>query len=429
MNQEQLSQLIIFVIFLAVLIPVIFPILSIGMGFMTDAFCSSTVQLRSFFNNLFLGAFGRALIPDEVFNAIPLMCRVHITTVSGDDAEEEIANEIVDCFNRYGARQLDGVFPHASILCSAIIYDAPADSENELDLMKIYSLMVNHNNFNPAWDYDRSDDYLDYMNNFRFCLKPEYQINILQRMHWGEGFCKGSYDKDTGELTGDSCSYELTDEDLNAWFDENALESNINSCLSVKEAAMNDWELDMSESGAVVLDELYPSENNLITLCNDLCKRDCEEISESYDDYEVCNDDCSSSCNDDCSRSSCSDVGSNHFNFDKDLTIFKPYDSSVGTSDFTKATVLHRGVFYIRFYDYADWIQQFGDENWHYFPECENNIIILRAGAQMEAISIWEADVQEKHDYIAVCYEPYVPYNLVHSDELGEPADYLVMVT
>jgi hypothetical protein len=451
-TNEAIAQIILIAIFVVGLVIFVLPILQAGLVHMGDVVCGSSVQLRSTFANLFLGWFGRAIIPDRFFDLIPLMCRIHVQTVTEADEEVEklMADEIVDCFNKFGGGRLDGVFPHASILCSTIIYNVPVDyttDEYEIDLMEVYEEILNHEDFDSVFDEDADEGLLDYKNYFRFCLRPEYQVNIFRHMDtWftsDVNICRGSTatavvssgaaaspsggDSEEGhEFSGDECTDEFQASVIIDWLSEEAISSVRNSCFSIMEAAVNNWQFDMRDSSSI-LDII--SKMDMIQLCSELCYRDCEYSSEDYVAFQECED----ACDNNCDSFSCNRLLADNPNcggkFVDDIKhLFYPHSGVNPSGGFSKGAVLRRGTIYIRFFDYTDWIQQLTDLKWHYFPECENDIILLGPlkGGIREAVDL---DASRKHDYIAVCYTPYIPYEINNVEEFGSPEEGLVIVT
>lgn len=476
MNQEQILQLIGFLIFLAILIPFIMPLIQMMLGFMGNQFCSSSVQVKSLFNNMFLGAFGRAVIPDKIFEMVPLVCHSDVV-IEEESIEETLAQEIIQCYEQFGAGTLNGVFPDNSFLCSAVVYDGELGEEAEaVDLMQVYSILMNDPDFNLNLEVDLIEPEqnllqsksLDYNNPFRFCLYPTYQLNILENMmdfntelfnnNWDEsdeiseltnfdqaddviqlvretnGVCWGyaGLEEDTAYLYGESCWHPLVENEREWWMHEieNAGMNNRNSCFSLREASLNDWQLNLMAESVN-----YDNDEDLLKFCNDMCRRKCEYEYDTLDEYNACTQICFTSCQG-CTRTACSEFTNDLYGLFKPISGKPPVgEGSEGNNyiGFESATYLKRGVFYIRFFDYTDWLQE-KTSDWHYFPECENNIILLNevTGAdagRMQSSSIKDAIAAKKHDYVSICYLPYVPFELIHPSETGGYGDTLVSVT
>lgn len=419
--------LILMILFLVVLVVIILPIFTDSMPFLGDRVCTTSVQIRSMLSNIF-GGFGRAVINDEVFNLFPLTgCNEHIIIeTNAESAEQTIASEIIDCFMKYGADKLDGVFPSASIRCSTIIFDAPVDDEHEIDLMRVYSLLANNTVFQP-YDYDA--DGFDDKNHFRFCIPQKYQYSLLLTMIKRTGMYSGET-TDNGTLLGDATSNNYEEGDL---FSDPLVAELMGEgffCTSMMEGVLNSWQLNM------YLPDLsnYPVEQYW-SMCRDLCIRDCEMNNDVYEDYELCYGNCSNGCDTDCSKGDCSfTTPQRDYNFDEDLSgMFLPRDEDGITQPFTpienfeSSSVARRGTFYIRFFDYADWLQQIGDVGWHFFPECQNDIIFLQASGINQALSISSEGIEKKHDFVAICYTPYIPYSFLHDDVPTDTNNYITL--
>ncbi|MBN1923307.1 MAG: hypothetical protein JW791_00930 [Nanoarchaeota archaeon] len=482
-DDDMVPQMIGVVLFIVLVVLVFFPLLQNATGFMGDSFCSLSVQTRSIFNNLFAGAWGRAIIPDDIFNILPLMCRYNVE-VETSDFEELLAEKIVECFNKYGAGRMDGVFPHASILCDALIYDAPvltyeqgADNTEYLttgvDLMRVYALILNDSNFEKTFDYDNPG--LDNSNYFRLCFKPVYAQSIYKAIFEGyEGVRGGEAEEcfgainETGVIpnpyTPSISSYyavppyaavPLTEEgealyfyttscippsvvpDIYGSFD--MASHGENGCFSMREAILNAWQFRLTR---YVQDVFADTNQDLIMFCNDLCARNCEVISDYYSEFNTCLSQCNTQCaalaNNPYYTSPSGDtyrsreipsftIAGENFNFQEETRYFFTGVSQVGeSSNYEYYSLLKRGTFYIRFFDYADWLQQATDSTWHSFPECENNIIYL-GGTIQQGNVFW--DTSNNHDYVAVCFVPYVPYELIHLDEFESIDQGIVVVT
>jgi hypothetical protein len=419
-DNDFFTQVIGSVIVIVLIIAVTYPILNIALDFVGNAFCAETVNLRSIFSNMFLGSFGRWLIPNWIFDLIPLMCSVNLE-VATVNIEEVLADEIMNCWSMYGAGDLDGAFPNGNLLCSVVVYEEELDSNEGVDLMQVYSNIINNTGFDDSLSYDNVE--LDYSNSFRFCLRPEYQVNVFTQMagllYDGVGVCTGEI-SDSEVLELDTCTSAININDFYEWNLE-IINSNIsNSCFSFQEAALNNWQFNMSHpssfSDILGLSDLH-------VLCNELCNRNCEAMGIEYYEYLNCTSSCGSNCYTQCDRQECvvdyeiNEENTGLFDFNNDVGgLFRPESME------PYSTTLGRGVFYIRYYDYADWLQQFKVDNWHHFPECDNNIILLSnfLGEGGQSFSISQAGIEKKHDYVSICYLPYIPEEIAYPEYFQE---------
>ncbi len=369
--------------------------------FLGNGVCSFSISARSTFSNSLAGI-GRALINDKYFNAVPLWCHTNgYESQDSDIIEKRLAKEIENCYKNMGQWRANGLFPMHSFLCSVIIYDAPLDDYHYVNLTKVYEYLLNDTEIpNSTFDFDT--DELDARNYIRFCMPPIYESGIIcnHHLYYGdlnhqsvENFCDSTYEKYNSP----------------------------NGCLSLKETVLNGWQFDLLRP---ISPETANNAEDVAELCYDIVKRQCGVDENNYEGYRACVDELNGVCdqlktqfikrNDKpflffkesaCQSERCEDFLSR---LEYEMHNF----TKVGTN---KTTVLRRGTFYIRFYDYTDWLQKEFDSNWNRFPECNNDIIYR--DEFVNAISIAGSDIELKHDYIAIGYVPYIDYRYLYRDQ------------
>ncbi len=208
----------------------------------TGTITKMSVDMRDTFISS-VGSTGRTLIPRSIFNMMPLIARVEVETVQEPDyLVDVLANKIVHCWNIYGEGRKNGVFPYKSALCSAIVFDVPYDSENQVNLADVYNRLLNYSSSREGvldlreFDYDTST--LDAANAIRFCLPKNYQgvINYntyLNMRHSSSnnnqyyGLCGSSV-----ERTSEAFKYSILD---NHDFEEGFVSGNMVSANIVRE--------------------------------------------------------------------------------------------------------------------------------------------------------------------------------------------------
>ncbi len=399
---ELSGRMILIAVVLGAFLFVILRVTNVSLGFTGDAICSTSISVRSTITNLF-GGVGRALMPDKYFDMVPFLCHTRgYASQDSHEVEEKLAEEIERCYRLMGEWKSNGVFPSHSFLCSFIIYDAPLEEDNYVNLSVVYDYLLN-SSVVPASTFDFDNEELDWKNYLRFCMASIYESGIV-------------------------CNHNLYYEDLDHqsssdFCDLNYMNySNPNGCLSLKETVLNGWQFDLEQPiniGTGIIS------GDVSELCYDVLYRYCGAEEEDYDSYRDCLDDLRGLCfgiklSNVRDEESFDGFEQNFCDGDdercKDFLARLQYEmqnfSKIGTN---KTTILRRGTFYIRFYDYTDWLQKAFDSDWNSFPECNNDIIARNEF--INAISLANSDLELKHDYIAIGYVPYIDYKYLYRDQ------------
>jgi len=477
MVNELTLELIGGVIVIAGILLVLIVILAPSVSFIGDVACSQTINWRSSFSNTFLKVFGVAAIDERIFNVVPLLCNFNIELKDEKDSNIEgfIADEVIKCYNKYGAGKLNGAYPYESALCSAIVFNVTDESGIRIDLMRVYDEIFNNPSFDKTEDLD--DVGLDYYNSFRFVVPSQYQSNIYYDLAINE-VCSSDWIEESEDyfIMNGFCEDEFIETDAKDLSLSLLTFKRLMGSPSLKEAALNDWQFEYDSSE---FSQYYINSDLEDRYEYDSCSNYCVLNSKTFQDYESCFDQCYSnnfekiacqySCfnnfgnnllsskldnsfssnqfllqiqtsffsqvfldtrdcldaceamvNLECSPTSCDKVieGLNIDLSEGYNTLFKSEDF-VETENFNSSTTLGRGVFYIRFFEYTNSFQEIKKDLLgqpvEYFPECNNYII-----------SQFNTDSANNKDYVAICYVPSIPYELINPDEF-DAENYLVM--
>ena len=233
-------------------------------------FCSMSVGLRDTVNQYFLGSMLKNYLGDKIEamlgtkNPISLLCFTNKKVIK-KDAEKFISDEFLKCYEDMGKGRKTGIYPKSTYTCSEIYFDVSSNyditdeqevEENTVDLMEVYNLITKNPIFNKVDNFDKEG--FDFNNNVRFCVNAFYQQNILRNLYDDSSrktinLCESSYSSETLIGNCQSSAQELlTDEknDLIAGFSS--------TCLSLREAAVNDWQFDLSIASKDNLPSIKP---------------------------------------------------------------------------------------------------------------------------------------------------------------------------
>ncbi|MFA5333749.1 MAG: hypothetical protein WC376_04610 [Candidatus Nanoarchaeia archaeon] len=323
-------------------------------------FCQQTGSIRSMFSN-YLGDFMAGLINDvfdnDVFNTVPLICSQNVIEIdaSKEDADMVIANEIISCWEKFGAGTQDAIYPAINFLCSTITYNS-TNPKNYVDLMRVYSIVYNRTDMQNYETFNTDKRYpLDKANPFKFCLEDNYNLFLTQEI-LTRGIILGEFKN--GSLIGNNTRHQLSGESNINIFSSAML--SYPTCLSLKEGAINLFRLNYSiyNYDSDSISSLFLS-LNLITAIKMQNKLPDEIIGQRV------------------------------------MPI--PIDSS---AEFNQSSKIYQGTFYVKFFDYAYWWHN--KQNNDFFLFSEMNDMLFPANF-IQRITIPN---ENEHDYIALGYSP-----------------------
>jgi hypothetical protein len=371
MDEELIKSLILGVIFIAGAFAVIYSLFFARTNFINNYFCEQSASMRSMLSNYF-GDFFTSIISDifqnNLFNAIPLACSVNnmVIDASAEDADTVIANEIISCWEKFGANTKDGIYPNSNFLCSIITYESE-DKNDYVDLMRVYSIVYNRSNMGDYETFSLRNEYsLDEINPFRFCLEDTYNVFLSQEI-LNNGIYLGEL-RDN-KLAGYNANYSLKEgaESQSLPIAYSYLEECSNgsaaeilgllakpSCVSLKEGAINLFRLNDSMHNYNDSTSCFFSALDSITQSKLLGRLSDNEIESAVVPVEL-------------------------------------YD------EFNQSSRIYNGTFYVKFFDYAYWLRaRFGPDTFYF---SEMNDVLYSSGSLLAPY---------QHDYVALGYSPEI---------------------
>jgi hypothetical protein len=358
MNDELLKGLILGMVFLIGILSVMYFLFTIRFNAINNFFCQQTSTVRSMLSN-YLGDFLTSIINDvfksDAFNTIPLICSKNKIIINPltEDADKVIANEIISCWEKFGADTQDGVFPNPDFLCSVIGYESD-NPDNYVDLMRVYSIVYNRTNMKNFESFSMGNNYwFDYNNPFRFCIDEPYNKYFIKKLLYN-GIILGEFKN--GVLVGNKSlrTFDATSSTL--LLNNLAASSNLVSivldalsfiplpeylptCFSLKEGALNIFRLNASLKYVNV---------------------------------------------------------SSRINYKKFDEVVTPLALA---SEFNQNSKIYQGTFYVKFFDFAYYMNPFSSRG--AFKFSETNSYLYPNGALI-------SDYLVDHDYVALGYTPEI---------------------
>ncbi|MFA5333712.1 MAG: hypothetical protein WC376_04425 [Candidatus Nanoarchaeia archaeon] len=358
--KEETKEILLGAIFFIGVLAIISLIFFARTNAINNFFCQQTGSIRSMLSN-YLGDFMTGLINDvfnnDVFNTVPLLCSQNVIEIdaSKEDADTVIANEIISCWEKFGAGTQDPIYPSSNFLCSIITYNS-TNPKNYVDLMRVYSIVYNRTDMQNYESFSTEKRYpLDKANPFKFCLEDNYNIFLTQEI-LTRGIILGEFKN--GNLIGNNTRHQLSGESNLNIFSSSML--SYPTCFSLKEGALNLFRLNYS-----VYNYDYNSVSGFFVSLN--------LITAIKMNYRLSND--------------------------KIGPIVTPLPIS-SSAEFNQSSKIYQGTFYVKFFDYSYWWHD--KLNYDFFLFSEMNDMLFPA-TFLDRLTLPD---ENQHDYVALGYSP-----------------------